>query len=114
MVAVAASAEGCFFCAGCHPSKYLVYMKKVGKGYRCSLCKANSCNKSNAFRHFRDMHAEAHVAFECPRCHRYYGSKNTFYNHIYRLHPELKRVNFEECKTVRTKTSPSALSLSLL
>ena len=66
-------------------------------GFVCVPCGKFIKGKQSMRRHAEDSHVMAGISYQCPICKIIRGSKNTFKNHIYRVHPELKGIKCEQC-----------------
>lgn len=77
------------------------YTKNVAStaaGFLCLLCNKFVKLKQSIKRHLRDAHLDSGISFSCPICQNVYKSRNTFSQHIYTVHPELKGIDFAHCE----------------
>ena len=66
-------------------------------GFVCRPCGKFISSRASMRRHAEQSHVMAGVTYQCPICKMTKNSKNTFAQHIYRAHPELKGIDFEQC-----------------
>lgn len=72
----------------------------TAEGYICLIC-GRTYSKNNQKRHFRDLHFNTEISYRCPVCKKTYSTRNTFTNHIYVRHKNVKGLDFERCRVVR-------------
>ena len=66
-------------------------------GFVCVPCGKFMKGRKSIRRHAEDSHVMAGITYQCPMCKITRPSKNTFSQHIYRVHPELKGIKYEQC-----------------
>ena len=66
-------------------------------GFVCRPCGKFISSKPSMRRHAEQSHVMAGITYLCPMCKMTKSSKNTFAQHIYRVHPELKGIDFDQC-----------------
>ena len=87
--------------------KYLM-QTKVNVGSGCSLCMicGKAVSQKNVKRHFQSFHFDDGMAYKCPVCPTFTcKSQDNFQTHIYKVHPNLKGINYAQCKVPRPAES---------
>ncbi len=66
----------------------------------CMLCGKTVKQRANVRRHFLSAHYDDGTVFKCPVCPggNYSKSRRGFEHHIYKLHPNLKGLNYAQCR----------------
>ena len=65
-------------------------------GFVCLICGKYIRQRSNAKRHFEDVHNEGNNSYYCPSCDKSYKGKNSFRSHMYRSHSDWKNMDVEK------------------
>jgi hypothetical protein len=68
------------------------------EGYLCKLCSKFMKYRKSIRRHAEQMHIDLGVIFQCPMCKADKNTKNALQLHVYTKHPELKGMDFEQCR----------------
>ena len=66
-------------------------------GFMCNPCDKLLTTKGGIARHVEDLHVNAGVRFQCPRCAYIAKNKNCLQSHCSRVHPGTKGFNYEQC-----------------
>ncbi len=67
------------------------------QGFLCLSCGIHYTHKTSLKRHYRDQHQATTTRYLCPICKTVSKNLNSFQNHIYRLHKELKGLDSQVC-----------------
>ena len=66
-------------------------------GFVCVPCGKFINRRQNMRRHAEDYHVLVGISYKCPICKIIKGRRSSFQDHIYKVHPELKGIKFEQC-----------------
>ena len=69
----------------------------------CNPCDKLLTTKGGIALHARDLHVNAGVRFQCPKCAYIAKNKNCLHSHVSRQHREIARgLNYEQYALYRT------------
>jgi uncharacterized C2H2 Zn-finger protein len=72
-------------------------MATAAGGFLCKPC-SKVFAKSSVSRHVSELHVNVGILYQCPMCHLVKNTKNTLKNHVYKQHPELKGIDYNQCQ----------------
>jgi hypothetical protein len=67
-------------------------------GFICKPCNKFMKFKNSIRRHAEQTHINVGFIYQCPLCKSEKNTKNALQLHVYKEHPELKGMDFDQCQ----------------
>ena len=71
-------------------------------GFMCNPCDKMLTTRGGIARHVEDLHVNAGVRFQCPKCPYIAKNKNCLQSHVSRRHPGTQGLNYDQYALYRT------------
>jgi hypothetical protein len=72
-------------------------MATAGGGCLCKPC-GKIMGKKNMKRHVEQIHVNVGIIYQCPICKVDKNTKTALQNHVYKQHPEMKGIDYNQCQ----------------